>query len=729
MAFKINLKAACKWPEKLSRAIDVDGAFRIGALLAAMRVIAPRKTGDGFERQFEKSENYAPDFAPADAYNVDAYRVMGALFEWDGGESYIVGNYTKPGDVFSLSPVKAGELVFQDVWERGPADGSSSGYDIEKMAKRGEVHSCFASAFPYRYWWQAFNRALKELTKASPQYMRPVVVVEYTEEGSGESFPETETSIGILPYCFSHTPTGTPAMTPDDLCTGWVDLETAKTLKKITGNTPWLLTAEDIDFSGVFCGLDKDERTTPLRSLWASMAHGIGFVNYIDEDAKVKRDIFKDGITTFWRGEIEVKYGAGRLAQLKEDWQGRGDEWRDEFPYHALSSMLAYLDYFERYKIGFALTCEYVDAILQIEHFSKSWIWRRSAQFEVSIPLYGTEDIEIGTFNIKDLNWSEIEKSESERWHYQHPQAHADLGRPDIGASALPIGEGAIDFYVTTLYKNNGQTGPWTAWCDGDNNPFECYLNGGASAMEARLNERAFQALSEADPTSLSGTLTIFASCAADSSITRVVERSWNDLKAFRNWGYIPEDGLPYAPNLADHYASDYLRYFFIRTSHSCAIAKQHNFNIAAKLNDEVGIPANGELLPAMPDISQDDGTIKVTLKGIAEKMFEVQESPNGETMIFFVELPGRTEYIELPMPYIFSNTSHGRVRVWPPEQPTQSLTEELRFMVPSRGVATVDVDSKPPETDINFTSKSSRLEQIRSISFVKYDKNVIYPD
>ena len=91
MAFKLDLTKALDWPSRLSRVIDVDGTFRAWTLLAAMRVIAPRKTGDGFDRHFSDA-SYPPDFAEVDARNVDAYRAMGALFIWDGGESTIQGD-------------------------------------------------------------------------------------------------------------------------------------------------------------------------------------------------------------------------------------------------------------------------------------------------------------------------------------------------------------------------------------------------------------------------------------------------------------------------------------------------------------------------------------------------------------------------------------------------------------------------------------------------------------
>ena len=79
MAFKLDLTKALNWPSRLSRVIDVDGTFRAWTLLAAMRVIAPQKKGDGFARHFADS-SYPPDFSEVSERNVDAYRALAALF-------------------------------------------------------------------------------------------------------------------------------------------------------------------------------------------------------------------------------------------------------------------------------------------------------------------------------------------------------------------------------------------------------------------------------------------------------------------------------------------------------------------------------------------------------------------------------------------------------------------------------------------------------------------------
>lgn len=703
MAFKINIKEAFNWPAKLARAIDVDGAFRLGALLAAMRVIAPRMTGDGFERQFEKSENYAPDFAPADAYNVDAYRVMGALFEWDGGESYIVGNYTQPGDVFSLSPVKAGELVFQDVWERGPADGSSSGYGIEKMAKRGEVHSCFASAFPYRYWWQAFNRAVYQLTQAFPLLTK------------------SEDEYRILPYSFSVGPNGEAVMTPDDLCTGWVSAEEAKELVKVPGDKAWLVTAEDIDFSGVFCTYQEDDRRNELRSQWATLASIAGFWSYIAEDSFVERLKFKDGIENYWRGETPPKYGSGLLAQLSTDWRGRANSWRDEFPYHGLSSLLAYLSYFERQNLGFAITCSGVDRIRSIDHDVKDWSAQRKVTLNISTSLYSSTPEKI-EYKIKELGWSDVETTLRESVRSMNPEAGASVSFGQFSAWGLLTGS-PLTFYVTELGTHDGML---EAWCDGDGNPFEQFLNGGAAAMEEELNRRAREAITDGAEEA-EGTLTVEVLCQGFSSLTLPDTRGEDAGKVYPKWDSIQPDNFPFIPW---DYSMESNRYFGIKTSHSSAVVKSGNFNICARLKNEAGITEATELLPILPNPATDEGEVTIELTR-PDKMFYVEENPNNPMMSFLVDLPGQPmERVQKPMPSIFADDGSGLKQIFPP-QPEEIGEHGIRldYLVPASHVE-VTVRSQRPEDEEDPSFRNySRLEELTSLTFVRYAENVIYPD
>lgn len=712
MALKLDLTKAITLPYKLARPIDIDGAFRSGALLAAMRVIAPCGRGDGFERHFGDA-TYPPDFAAADARDVDAYRAMGALFAWDGGESTARDPDSEDGA--TLTEVKSGDMVFQDVW-RKVERLCPGGYDLETAARRGEVHSCLASKHPYRYWWNAFNRAVYELTKAFPVYERSTTT---------EDDEPYDVTIEVLPYVLSHTPAGEPALTPDDLCTPWIDLESAKNLQKVGKDTYWLLTAEDINFKDFFYSGNEDKRVHHLRSRWMALADAIGFKKYVNEDNFVERSNFRRSLDEYWRGKSPARYGPSRLAQLERGWRGVGDEWGDAFPYHGLAALLAYLEYFERRNVGFAVLCDFIDQIRDVEHYSISRYWKRKAQLEITIPIYGSEDIELEPININELDWGEVEKSETTGHKYRPAKAEASRLRPILSATALPMGTDPVTFYATTLNKD-AETGYWMAWCDGDNNPFECFLSGGVAAMEDRLNEMAREALAEADEDSLVGTLTLNASLTAESSTTKIWERDWHDQGIFGDWRGIKNDDLPYMPHILDYYSGDYKRYFFIRTSHSCRIAKQYDFDIAARLNNEAGIPPSGDLYPILTDPTTDKGKIRVTLKGTAEKFFEVEES--SQKMIYDIDLPNHSEKVEHTMPYIYANTAHGRELVFPTIEPTGSY--ELILTIPKRGAASTEVESEPSEelSDDDFFIKSSKLEQLHSISFEKYDEFVIYP-
>ena len=726
MALKLNLREAIRWPEKLARDVDVDGAFRVGAILAAMRVIAPSaKHEDGFSWHFSQT-SYPPDFAAAYDTDVDAYRAMGALFIWDGGESTIQGDYVKPGDVFNLSPVKAGEMVFRDVWERGPADGSSSGYGIEKMAKRGEVHSCLASAYAYRYWWQAFNRAVYQLTESYPLLSRNITleILNFNEYGS-PFWTTIDTSYRALPFSFGMGPNGEAVMTPDDLCTGWMSAEAARDFVKVPKDKPWLVTAEDIDFSGVFAIGQDDDRRNELRNQWLALAGLAGFGSYVSEDSFVERLKFKDGLTNYWRGETEPKYGGGVLAQLSTDWRGRANSWRDEFPYHGFAAMLAYLEYFERRNVGYAITCELIDRINYVDHSVRNWHSEQSVVLEIPTNLYAKTEEPLA-YKIKELPWSDVETTTRAETKQMHPEAEASVNYAGFTANGSLRGN-LLDFYVTTLYKHNDKL---EAVCDGDGNPFEQYLNDGAAAMEDELNRRANQAITDRAEEA-EGILTVNVSSSGSSVLILPENTDVNNEKVYNKWEDYWRGNRYLFPFVPNAYNLEANRYFGLRTSCSSAVVKSGDFNILARLRSDVGVDsATSELLPVLPDPATDEGEVTVRLIR-PEKMFYVQDNPNNPMMSFFIDLPGQPmERVQKPMPSIFIDNGSGLKQIFPPQP--EEIGEygiELHYLVPESRVE-VAVESRRPEDEtIPNYHNYSRLEELTSLTFVKYAENVIYPN
>lgn len=719
MAFKLDLTKALDWPSRLSRVIDVDGTFRAWTLLAAMRVIAPQKKGDGFERHFADS-SYPPDFSEASERNVDAYRALAALFYWDGGESTIQGDYKEPGDFFTLSPVRAGDTVFRDVWERGEAEGSSSGYEIEKMAKRGEVHSCFASNYPYRYWWQAFNRAVKQLTEEFPNYS---TTFEYSSWNP--SF-----DLQVLPYSFRQTIGGAKALTPDDLVTGWMDSESARNLRRISGDTPWLITAEDIDYTGVFLSRSEDRRHNTLRNLWERFAIDAGFGSFVDTDAFFERQLFKDRLESLWLGETPPKYGAERLAQLKEDWFGRGDEWRDEFPYHGLAAMLGYLAYFESQKIGFGLTSQNLDEIRYDTEITKiDKRWTRSAYFEIPVsdiyePWEDGEEVEV---DIASMSWGEVEKNENETTFYDKPKALAVRRGGSVGSSADVISDGeSIVVTIPRLYNDDDGA---SSYLDRTGHPsvLEAYFDsyGDAQALEDALNEKAAEAIASASRETTSGKIRVYAESSAETEVWDPLAMGGAGQDGY-SWWSLEETDFPFVAKVWDISLLDENRYFFIRTTGSSLIAKFGDFNISAKCWEEVGGDGVRDLKPILPDVTNANGKIKVSLKR-AEKHFEVVTDPSRTIRIQNGGIGYNGEVRILPLPIIYRCQSQGkRVEIFP-----CAVNGSLDLPVsPTWASDTLVYEPAeiPNESEL-FFKRESELEFLRSITFVEYDRNVIYPN
>lgn len=717
MAFKLDLTKALNWPSRLSRVIDVDGTFRAWTLLAAMRVIAPQKKGDGFARHFADS-SYPPDFSEVSERNVDAYRALAALFYWDGGESTVEDPTNE--NVATLTPVKAGSQVFVDVKERGESP-CWGGYDLEKAAKRGEVHSCLASQYPYRYWWQAFNRAVEKLTEEFPNYS---TTFEYSSW-------EDPYDLQVLPYSFKQTIGGARALTPDDLVTGWMASESARNLRRISGDTPWLITAEDIDYTGVFLSGSEDQRHNTLRNLWERFAVDAGFGSFVDTDAYFERQLFKDRLESLWLAETSPKYGADRLAQLKGDWSGRGDEWRDEFPYHGLAAMLGYLAYFESQKIGFALTSQKLDEIRYDTEITKiDKRWTRSAYYEIPVsdiyePWEDGEEVEV---DIASMSWGEVEKNESKTTFYDKPRAQAVRRRGSVGSSADVIGDGeSIVVTIPRLY--NDEDGA-SSYLDRTGHPsvLEAYFDsyGDAQALENALNEKAAEAIASASRETTSGKIRVYAESSAETEVWDPLAIDGSGLDGYGYWSYEETD----FPFVAKGYAAasllDENRYFFVRTTGSSLIAKFGDFNVAAKCWEEVGDEGVRDIAPILPDVLNANGKIKVSLKR-AEKHFEVVTDPSRTIRIQNGGVGYNGEVRILPLPIIYRCQSQGkRVEVFP-----CAVNGSLDLTVSPTWASDILVYEPaeiPNESEL-FFKRESELEFLRSITFVEYDRNVIYPN
>lgn len=702
MAYNLDLTRARAWPDVLARPVDIDGAFRFAAILAAHRVIAPVKPGDGFARHFD-SEIYPPDFATADKYAVDAYRAMAALFRWDGGTSGVDAHDPDPELGWcEFAAVTPGERVFTDVMTRG-AIGSASPYEIESAARRGEVNSCLASAFPYRYWWSAYNRACHQLMHAWPLGGIPNAKWEpyYVDDESyvGSAYVD----LTILPYSFAKPPSGESAITVDDLLTYWMSHESAAELRKVAEGDMWLATAEDIDFSGVFWRTQADERNNRLRAVWQALAHEVGFTNYASVEV-TSRWGWLDAMPNFWRGASQPKYADDLLAQLETDWAGyagdwRGgrDPWRDEFPYHGFSAQLAYLEYFEKHNIGFAIESAGLDVINAVRPqivVNELRAETEEMTFELSLDTDFT--IDVGGFGEPVLERKEVTDVEP-----REPYAQVSVSAPTVSHSF--IAEITTELNVVTM-SYGLLPNEWVVFLWERDEPFGVYMDtGDVAALGAALNQIAIDNITGI-------TARGRFRWSSDSRVVTPPDDLDEHMLARELWD-VTEDTRPV---LFDNEQDSTV--YFLRTTNSCRICRATSHALRSQLMAEADVPPPGEIAP----LTLGTETITAHFTTLTSDLIIATADPTRTIKIFNI---WTNEYIERPMPIISKRQGDGSY--------TQIFPIEAMDGAPESGYAdeyvTVGSLSAGLEIEISDSneyetfSRSARLETLRSLTFVKF--------
>lgn len=415
MNLRINLNEPINWPNAivgkfLERPVDADAIFRRATILAVMRNVAPVRNGtdeynysfNWFDRHLESSD-YPPLFAPMSLESCDPGAAMGALFRWDGGISETIEHDADPLRGFARwGAVTPGETFFDFVVPN--IERTSSGaWTLEKAAKRGDVHACFAAHEPYRYWWRSFNKAIFNLTEEFPNH--------------------TLGECQILPYHFAGLPRGCTAKTFSSLRVDWTyhiegycrakglsvpgtaeereeflaahGDEVAEGLMVIPPDTWWLMTAADFAKYDLFTNDEDDLKKNgdALRSLFEGFAHAVGFTAYADRSttALMRPIPFVNYIEPYWLLDSPPLFKDNRLLQLDGNWSGAGDEWRGEFPAHGYAAMLAWLNYFEESNGGFAITHPEWNQVPGMDHdrynISASTLVAEIEPFEIVVPL------------------------------------------------------------------------------------------------------------------------------------------------------------------------------------------------------------------------------------------------------------------------------------------------------------------------------------------------------
>lgn len=790
MAFKLDLTSPFTWPAKLARKLDVDGAFRRGALLAAMRVLAPRCHQDEFINSFG-ADWYIDNAEDFSVSNCDAFRAMNTLFIWDEGSS---GAEIHEGEYY-LWVSYPGENVFVDVIPRSSGHFNEP-YDVETAAKRGDVFSCLGSKKPYRYWWQAFNRAIHKLTTSYPNY----------EEEAEFEFPNPDYSplpdrpgfqppdwwdptmpeflyeygtIRVYPYSFSHLPDGTEVYSPDKLLVDWTSLEDAAKKIVVPDNKHFLITAENIDFSGVFYAKKKERENmfNPLQALWRDYAYQIGLHKYVSENAKTDEVSYKDSIAKYWRGETAAKFKDNRLMQLWGDWQGDSRYWRDEKPYHGLAAMLGYLEYFEKRNVGFAITCDVDDKLKKMDHTRRYKSRYFTATMELPFNSWDEDwsyevDVKSLLANLEEKNDLAVDEESSSS---KTPYAMNNMSRAIVPRVTTDVG--GVRMYVGTIYKLKPeqvvQSG-YEWFCDaGDyngDNPFAVYMREGVEGMTAALNARANQVAKgaieagEVEPFTITVKLSMTGRVEAE---TPDADQDWseNDVVVNGILGGADGDatttntftgGLPLIPDSRKVELNS--RYFFIETTKSCAIKKAGTFNIPGRLKEEVGIEINKPLEVPLFDTSKLSGKLTVRRSG-ADSYYAVVPVNAPMIQIYTEDSQTNEDKIAIkPLPEIWvktfdSNGVRRDERLFPPPQSDVDAYNEF-VNLPANASWTIAFETPAIHLEIDEESSSleytgenlkgepsnisgngfteelyeeSRLQSLRSISFVKYAENVIY--
>lgn len=739
MAFKLNITKAHPWPSVLGRDLDADGAFRYATMLASMRAITPLcfEGEDYFGACLSGGGTTPPDFTSVDPRGkIDAYRVMGSLFEMDGGVSY---GYPAWGGMTYYSNVERGKTVFTDVLEREEVDAEHE-YTTERGAKCGEVNSCFASKFPYRYWWQAFNRAVYNLMGHAP-FLNTTLY----PDGYGDEFTSAESySVRVYPYVLGETPTGVRVATFENLLTGWVSSDEVESYGMfVQPGSPWLLTASDIDFSGVFNSEHIPRKDDPiyatLRDVWRSYAAGAGFRSNSFPDATTELPEgfelprFKDGIVRYWLGDSTPKFNEefNRLAQLDADFTGDVSVWRDEFPYHGFAALSAFLKYLDKVNVGYALTSPYFDKYggMTYRKVTKALDYS-SDDIKITLPTSESETVELDATNT--LYDSIEEKKETEEGE-DTEEIYAKI----LDQVPLTVPTGWIEYYMRFSLPPLKRVSDTELSVDlANDTSYPHFLTnyaqfarmGNISGFVSWVNDRIFY------DSSHEGFVRFSASSKA--TVTTPVgflhpgSLANPDTTDFTNDVFDAAGGnSPFVPRPDQGLISKYL---FLKTSKSSKICDADKHGLLSRLKQEAELPSSGELDPQLLGSGKITASISLRERPDVVPEFVLIMTHAGYTLRAhnFNTLGEATTVVALPFIYKINhrNGLEEREQVFPKLNDDGTLSESQPSEISGFQVGlNVDVTDENRGTYAD-RSTLSKLQSVRSIQVIRYPERVIYP-
>lgn len=762
MNLRINLNEPINWPNKIAqkylrREVDADAIFRRATILAVMRNVAPVRNGtdeynysfNWFERHLESSD-YPPLFAPMSLQECDPGAAMGALFRWDGGISETIEHDADPLRGFARwGAVTPGETFF-DFVAPNIERTSSSGWTLEKAAKRGDVHACFAAHEPYRYWWRSFNKAIFNLTEEFPNH--------------------TLGECQILPYHFAALPRGCTAKTFSSLRVDWTyhiegycrakglsvpgtaeereeflaahGDDVAEGLMVIPPDTWWLMTAADFAKYGLFTKDEDDLKKNgdALRSLFKGFADAVGFSAYADRSttALMRPIPFVDYIEPYWLLDSPPLFKDSRLLQLDGNWSGIGEEWRGEFPAHGYAAMLAWLNYFEEANGGFAITHPEWNEVPGMDHdrynISASTLVAEIEPFEIVVPLGATLPGESSSA----ANPAAEIPIESKKWDYSTVSYELVQGEPEWKTPRVALYDQGFSEFNSSIVATwfCGLSAPivsfgklqgrniYEARVSSEDDLFYGWLNGDITAANEHLMSR-IRALAAAD----GGWRFRIAGDMSCTSRLRV-EMPNGSLSTSGDVTY--PNGLGDYPMYEPFSSGDensatkisFDQYQFWRTTYSAAITagRYEEDDVVARLKRELGLDDNG-----FPDDASRLPSFRKKIPiffsdGWWERFsasFDTSDSGLNDLVIVF-NIPGVEQYsIKIPLP---------RIHIAGNEVYPGALGVFGGDIVP--GDVTLGPESATPDYQpTEYPSLYSAVTAARYFAFMRYPRRFINPN
>lgn len=760
MNLRIDLNKTIEWPNKkaghfLDRTIDRDAIFRRTAILAAMRCIAPaRHYANGSETWFKshlESSDYPPLFDSMSISSCDPGAAMGALFRWDGGISETLEPGTGVNGFCRWSAVTPSENVFTFVLPQIER-GSASEWTLEKAAQRGDVHGVFCSDFLYRYWWQAFNRAIFLLTEPYPN----------------KTFEE----VSVYPYHIATLPKDWNIPHVDSLTIDWTyhiegfcrkngiaypgseeameeflslyGGEVAEGQKFIPADTWWLLTAGDFTRYGLFTNDIKDcarNYGNQLRTLFDKAAQAVGFKSYASESTchLMDRIPFVDHIEPYWYLDSMPLFKNNRLLQLDGDWGGGVERWKDEYPAHGYAAMLAWLRFFESSNGGFAISAGDWSELHEEEHAIRSV--EMSTTLEEITPIEFT--VPVGSFSfgeISDSEYPEIEiPIENKTWDhatYEQEILRYDAFIPQISVYDNGIPKVNSDLIVEWRFSANenitqiadkryevvvtGNESIFYGWRSGDLADADNHLRSYLLGLAADHGGWKFR---------LHGKLQCQAKVRIIDPTTKGRHYYSGDVSS--DWAY---SQFPLVNPENENTGCSYKEYQFLKTTYSSVILnpksyesdtltermfKELDFKHYPNIGSEIYFLTDASQLPSfnrrIPIFFNEQFWLSLeSMTG-----FDLSESDGATLTIKFAIPDEEPREIEIPFPSI----RIGEEKVYPGVCGSfgESITSANVFFFP--GV------SAPPQTEESlYPCLHTQLLSARYIAFVKYPSFIINP-